>query len=433
MNQQAVLDGSNPVDLFTSLPLELKREICEYLCDHCKTTIPQHEAFKPRYAPLASLCLASRALRDAAEPVLYHLFFYQYGQRQERLEPFSKTLLQGPDLAAHIRRIRYEPEPWDDYNDESEALEGSLETTSAIENLRLHRSLFDLVLSRAENLEELSIQIEGGWRMPLVDLPRLRDLHLQQPELWTPPSLTYPKGERGLNTAPLLERLWLDKWSLFDVAHHDLLDLVSHVHKLSIQPDSEGYGSLEDNIKIIVKALPKLTSFDFFDEHLGVTPQFELLSRLLVRKDSLTDIYIETDVLYIDLDLISRFANLKHLRLDCDMVFTLGAENEYKILSSTLGVHRLPLPYSLETLWICPTQESSVWILVWLSLSLSQYVNLEYVRCISGRWDGDRAFQDEMTQMLKEECVEENFRKANVRFDEVNCVGSCRSLVESVL
>lgn len=300
---------------------------------------------------------------------MYHFFLCQYHQ-QERLEPFLKTLLQRPDLAAHIRRIRYEPEPWDYYFEESELREGSLETTSALEVSRLHRSLFDLVLSKAENLEELSIQIEEGWRMPPIDLPRLRDLHLQQPELWSSPSLTYPEGEKGLNSAPRLERLWLHQWGLFDVAHHNVLDLVSHIHELSLRPNVGGYSGLEDNIEILVNALPKLTSFDFFDEPFGGTPAFELLSRLLGRKDSLTDIYIETDFFYIDLILISRFTNLKHLRLDCEMGYLSEAENEDET-PLTLGEYRSPLPYSLETLWIRVTDESSICVLVCLSESLS--------------------------------------------------------------
>ncbi|KAH7000187.1 hypothetical protein EDB80DRAFT_779645 [Ilyonectria destructans] len=408
--------GGNLVDLFTPLPLELKREICEYLCDHCKTTIPQHETFKPRHGPLASLCLASRALRDAAEPVLYHFFFCQDSEPQQRLEPFSKTLLQRPELAAHIRRIRYRPEPWSQDADWREVKRGAfLETNSEIENLTLHRSLFDMVLSRAENLEELSIEIEEGWCMPPIDLPQLKDLHLQRPKEWMPPSLTYPKGERGLNAAPLLERLWLEKWNLFDVAHHDVLDLISHIRRLSIQPDTKSHGSPENRIKILVKEIPKLTGFDWFDPHLGTDPEVELLSHLLVRKSELTEIYIESDFFFIDFTLLSHFENLKDLRLHCHIQDLFETDN-YEEKLSKLKEYRLALPYSLEKLEVFIVDQLHMWILVRLSQSLSQYVNLKAVECISGLDAEGRELRQQTYRILKEERVQENFLKANVDF-----------------
>lgn len=408
--------GGNLIDLFTPLPLELKREICEYLCDHCKTTIPQHPTFKPRYRPLASLCLTSRAMRDAAEPVLYHFFFCEDDQPQHRLEPFSEILLQRPELAGHIRRIRYKPEPWSQDADWREVEPGLFpDTTSEIEDLKLHRSLFDIVLSRAENLEELSIEIEEGWRMPAIDLPQLKDLHLQRPKDWMPLSLTYPKGERGLNAAPLLKRMWLEKWNLFDVAHHDVLDLVSHIHRLSIQPDIESYGIPENSIRILAKEIPKLTGFDWFDPHLRMNPEVELLSQLLVRKSELTEIYIESDFFFIDFTLLSHFANLKDLRLHCHIQDLFETDGE-KGKISKLKEYRLALPYSLEKLWIFIVDKLHMWILARLSQSLSQYVNLKEVECISGMDMEGYDLRNETYAILEEQGVEENFRKANVDF-----------------
>ncbi|KAF7545720.1 hypothetical protein G7Z17_g8959 [Cylindrodendrum hubeiense] len=292
-----------------------------------------------------------------------------------------------------------------------------------VEVLDTHRTLFDIILSRAaDNLEELSVEIEEGWRLPPIDLPVLKDLQLQRAELSGPPSLTYPKGERGLNAAPMLERLWLENWNLSDVAHHDFIDLVSHIRRLSIRPDAEGYGMPENNIAILAKELPRLTGFDCFDPHLGraSVPEVELLTHLLIRKDDLTQLYIETDSFYIDFTLLSCFENLKHLRLHCFIQVDLDAEAENEDedeMVSILKAHPLPLPHSLETLWIFIVGKLHVWILVQLSQSLNQYVNLKYVRCISSTILEDQGFWDKAWRILNEEGVGKSFAKANVEFE----------------
>ncbi|KAH7023010.1 hypothetical protein EDB80DRAFT_878517 [Ilyonectria destructans] len=401
----------NQVDVFAKLPLELKLEICQYLCDHCTNAISLRSKSKPDYGPLASLCLTSRSIRAAAQQVLYHFFWCQDGDPGRRLAPFSTTLSRRPELRAHVRRIRYQPTPWDDppldFQSDDTSDEEDLDPLR-VETFRLHRSLFDEVLSRAENLEELTIQIEEGWRLPPIDFSCLRHLdlgcHGRNITYYKSPGPNYSQDKRGLRAAPRLEQLRLDQWNILEVARSSILGLASNIHLLATAPEGQGLKEISDTDKVtLVAGVSKLTAFEFIQNFKARQGGQEILPLLLKQKDHLTSISIQSWHFQIDLALLGEFTNLKHLRLH---TWTKGPANSTGEVVSYPSV----LPRSLESLQLCfwnsPHQEG---IMIWLSQSLSEYKHLKYVR--TADFNGGRS-----SDIFRERGVNKNFVEAGVEF-----------------
>ncbi|KAH6998050.1 hypothetical protein BKA56DRAFT_724550 [Ilyonectria sp. MPI-CAGE-AT-0026] len=402
------MEASNQVDVFTKLPLELKLEICEYLCDHCTNAISLRSESKPDYGPLASLCLTSRSLKAAAQQVLYHFFWCQDGDPGFRLVPFSTTLSRRPELTAHVRRIRYQPVPWDDPPLDSESDDTSDEDPLRDEIFRLHRALFDGVLSRAENLEELTIQIEKGWRLPPIDFPCLRHLDLgrfgRNITYDNGPGSYYSQDNRGLRAAPRLEQLRLDHWNILEVALPSILGLASNTHLLTTAPESQGLNEISDADQVtLVAGVSKLTTFEFiqnFEVQRGID---KILPFLLNQKDHLTNISIQSWDFQIDLALLGEFTNLKRLQL---YTWTRGIASTAGEPSSYPSV----LPRSLESLDLCFWGSShQEGITIWLSQNLPEYKHLKYVR--TADFDGGR-----LSDTFREQGVYENFVEAGVEF-----------------
>ncbi|KAF7556947.1 hypothetical protein G7Z17_g1079 [Cylindrodendrum hubeiense] len=121
----------------TDLPNETLILILSHFCLHCSGehdqpydigTLQQHEVQRQKRRSeqdqnakswysldrhsLFSLCLASRRLRDLAQPILYHEFILGYGDSwrshkyswEGRLTSFMRTMAQRRDLASHVSR-----------------------------------------------------------------------------------------------------------------------------------------------------------------------------------------------------------------------------------------------------------------------------------------------------------------------------------------
>ncbi|KAH6952400.1 hypothetical protein BKA56DRAFT_625782 [Ilyonectria sp. MPI-CAGE-AT-0026] len=382
-NQSNRREQRNQLDVFAKLPLELRLGICEYLCDHCTNAISLRSTSKPDYGPLACLCLTSRSFRAAAQQVLCHFFWCQDGDPGRRLGPFLTTLSRRPELMAHVRRIRYQPDPWDDA-----PLDFQTDDTSADENLvplrveifRLHRSLFDEVLSQAGNLEELTIQIEEGWRLPPIDFSCLRHLNLGRPGRNSAnyddgPTPNYPQDKRGLRTAPRLEQLWLDQWNISEVAGPKPLCLASNIRLLTMAPESQDSNEISNANKVTpVTEASKLATFEFIENFETRQGGEKILPLLLEQKYHLTSISIQSWRYQVDLALLGEFIHLKHLRLHTWPQSTASTEGEVISYPSVL-------PRSLESLHLCFWNSShQEGIITWLSQSLSEYKHLKYVR-----------------------------------------------------
>jgi hypothetical protein len=109
----------------TALPVELLFQICEHLCDHCRGERNHplefqcdhgYEAYEDdvtgsKNAPrrgaqrigLRNLGQTCRALREVAQPFLFHQVYYD---NDSGLHRFARTLMERPDLRRHVFEIK---------------------------------------------------------------------------------------------------------------------------------------------------------------------------------------------------------------------------------------------------------------------------------------------------------------------------------------
>ena len=115
------------------LPTEITHLILSYLGFHCSEKLlpeppdayirddrqegDQPSWYSSKLQTLLSLCLVSRRLRNAVQPILYHEFILGYGDSWRsdlytwdgRLTSFMRTVAQRRDLAALVKRIYIHP------------------------------------------------------------------------------------------------------------------------------------------------------------------------------------------------------------------------------------------------------------------------------------------------------------------------------------
>ncbi|PHH92737.1 hypothetical protein CDD83_5566 [Cordyceps sp. RAO-2017] len=108
-----------------SMPTEIIRQICKHLCFHCQqpAAFPNADSTEVRdcKSSLSRLCGTSRRICAIAQPVLYH--YYATGNlptqagfglhhtirepsEDDKLPLFLRTMMQRPDLAAHVRALQ---------------------------------------------------------------------------------------------------------------------------------------------------------------------------------------------------------------------------------------------------------------------------------------------------------------------------------------
>ncbi|KAH6985314.1 hypothetical protein EDB80DRAFT_691345 [Ilyonectria destructans] len=407
-------------DPFAKLPLELRQQICQYFCDHCTGAVPMQSDSKPDYRSLAGICRTSRSLRAAAQPLLFHFFWCKDGQPEHHLGLFSRSLSERPSLADCIRRIHYRPEPWGGSGYIGSSMGTGTELYSnpfEVDTFRLHRSLFDKVLSQARLLQDLTVHIEQNWRLPAIDLHHLKRLHLIRldPDIWhwKVEGPNRPQDQRGLKAAPQLERLWLERWSISDVAHRNISDLVSNIHQLTISPESQNDLSQVSDVDRVAFAvdLPKLCTFEFIEDIHSLRREIELLSLLLPMRENLTSISIQSWRVEIEFGLLCEFTNLKHLRLYTMIRDILRAKDES---ISKMTTDPLAFPRSLEALHLGLWGADQGWIIIWLSQRLSTYHNLVYVKCTEVNYMD--SIQTAKNGRFRDYGVYENFAGAGVLF-----------------
>ncbi|KAK4443673.1 hypothetical protein QBC34DRAFT_201177 [Podospora aff. communis PSN243] len=200
------------------LPAEILGEICSFLCVHCQVRAPDEllfcltDADKKRESSrdsraLASLCVTSKALRDAATPYLYHLFCHQDHhpasfslKRMKWLLSIHNALRSRPQLVNCIKVMTLPPHlgsPMIETKDaeilqgieddprEREAflLEARRLEQRLLEDVDLH-SFYALLLRSARHLETLRLifvsTAPGSETIPDLgkgSLPKLRTLH----------------------------------------------------------------------------------------------------------------------------------------------------------------------------------------------------------------------------------------------------------------
>ncbi|KAF7545725.1 hypothetical protein G7Z17_g8961 [Cylindrodendrum hubeiense] len=143
--------------------------------------------------------------------------------------------------------------------------------------------------------------------------------------------------------------------------------------------------------------------------------------------------HIQSGFFVIDFDLINKFENLRHLRIDCyieggdsdsDTDTGFDIDPGFDIESAPYTETRIPLearakavalPKSLESLWIGISRRLDIWLVVWLSLGLPQNGRLKCVRCVTN--ENRRTSWDEMHRIFAEEGVRENFEDASVELE----------------
>lgn len=101
------------------LPAEILGAICANLCHHCcgptdlSTLLwpaPRCRRIKYDRSPLVNLSLVCRSLRDAAQPVLFHLASFRIKPRSNRVLSdvmwrLLRSLQERPDLRPHMRLV----------------------------------------------------------------------------------------------------------------------------------------------------------------------------------------------------------------------------------------------------------------------------------------------------------------------------------------
>ncbi|KAH6953702.1 hypothetical protein BKA56DRAFT_625551 [Ilyonectria sp. MPI-CAGE-AT-0026] len=285
---------------------------------------------------------------------------------------------------------------------------------------RLHRSLFDKVLSQACLLQDLTIYIEQNWRLPAIELPHLKRLHLIRldPDIWhwRAEGPNRPQDKRGLKAAPQLERLWLERWSILDVAHQNISDLASNIQQLIISPKSRKDSNRVSDVDRVTFAteLPKLSTFEFIEDIHSQRTEIELLSLILPIRDNLTSISIQSSRFEIEFGLLNKFANLKHLRLYAMIRNIFRAEDES---ISKRTAYPLALPQLLESLHLGLWGADQSWIIVWLSQRLSIYHNLSFVKSTEINYMD--LIETTKDGKFREHGVYENFAGAGVVFETV--------------
>ncbi|KAJ2905688.1 hypothetical protein MKZ38_004763 [Zalerion maritima] len=98
---------------FDQLPLLVLECVCHHLCWHCLTDYAparrlsnaEEEVRREGIETLYRLCLVSRAVRDVAQPILFHRF---RGIRAAQIAKFTLILQLRPDLALAVRTLQLE-------------------------------------------------------------------------------------------------------------------------------------------------------------------------------------------------------------------------------------------------------------------------------------------------------------------------------------
>ncbi|KAH7144533.1 hypothetical protein B0J13DRAFT_623069 [Dactylonectria estremocensis] len=411
MNQGVAGQDSRKVDLFSRLPPELKREICEYLCTHCTTEILTKSWFfdkRPYDASLASLCLTSRPFQAIAQPILYHYFRCRKDDRHSTMVSFARTINKRPDLADQIRRLEYVGKQAHSQSGQPLSRLSSDIAHQLPLSLQKILMLFNSVLTQATNVEMVAVATYK-WTLPAINLPRLRFLQLYMDKF----SVTrLPSGtSMGVREAPQIERLQLNCYRL--VCPY-LSNLAPNTQRLTLRMSNQAPVSIDRDIAKLVEGLPKLTTFELSapetfrdyarDDFDFASERPDFLSGLLVRKDDLTRISLRSSDMPIKLSLLKNFTNLKHLRLDGGL---LGSDDfeEYVCL------------LKLESLWIQLYVGKPMWLVAQMSERASRDGHLKYVRC-------DRFIDYPIPEIdygvqspSWQENVKKNFEAAGVEFE----------------
>ncbi|KAF7131276.1 hypothetical protein CNMCM5793_004390 [Aspergillus hiratsukae] len=151
------------------LPTEILHMILSYLGFHCsgkhrpeppdayirgdRQESDQPSWYSLKLQTLLSLCLVSRRLRNAVQPILYHEFVLGYGDSWRsdlytwggRLTSFMRTVAQRRDLAALVKRIYIHPYLLECFGEEKEV---------QVFELSCHRNMWRVI--RIEELQQLS-------------------------------------------------------------------------------------------------------------------------------------------------------------------------------------------------------------------------------------------------------------------------------------
>ncbi|KAF7557327.1 hypothetical protein G7046_g6071 [Stylonectria norvegica] len=424
------------------LPMEVLREICQYLCGHCTEPFNYHGEPPTIYQSLLNLCLASRLMKDAAQPVLFHIFSSHpptVGQNAtDRMKKFIWTVGGNQYLARTVKHLTLDPNTSITIPEDVGAPEGEARFEEQISRygiqMREQFLLCEKLLLETKCLEELSLTLCPDWDFPssMVVHHHLTRLHLNFIlEDWFYDSngffLDSSYAQNILSYVPNVEELVLTGLFRVDTLIWNVFQNVRRLHIESEYVDDE----LDKTLSLLSEAMPKLECLEISDgsvNHRRVCEHIrglDLMQALLPRKNCLKSIKINMWASgFVDFALIREFKKLECLDLACK-IDNVPPVEDGRFLVDLPSI----LPPSLKTLKVTQSHTPKVaTFIACLSTILSGYPQLRWVEFRMWKmrfWRGDGDFQDriyarkQILDGLRATFVtanaEQNYREAGVK------------------